>query len=173
MSRISLLLEQARAGDDAARQEAVTLLQDDLKRLARCATTSGLPDTLNPDALVQACYRRIADGELGEVHGRSHFLALAGRAMRELLVDHARQRATVPPAAGDGAAAREAQQLLELDAVLAELGRENERIVQVVDCRVFGSLTEVEAAEALRLPLRTVQRCWARAKERLQTPLIA
>lgn len=172
MSRISLLLEQARAGDDAARQEAVTLLQDDLKRLARCATASGLPDTLDPAALVQSCYQRIAAGELGEVRGRSHFLALAGRALRELLVDNARER-NGATTAGDGAADREARQLIELDTVLAELGRENERIVQVVDCRVFGSLTEVETAEALRLPLRTVQRCWARAKERLQNPLVS
>lgn len=166
MSRISQLLEQARAGDDIARAEAVALLQDDLKRLARCATTSGLPATLDATLLVQACYRRIADGEFGEVQGRSHFLALAGRAMRQQLVGHARDHAAVVSA--DAAADREAAQLLELDAVLAVLGRENDRIVHVVDCRVFGGLTEVETAEALRLPLRTVQRCWARAKERLQ-----
>ncbi|MBL8297642.1 MAG: hypothetical protein JNN30_04760 [Rhodanobacteraceae bacterium] len=173
MSRISLLLEQARAGDDVARQQAASLLQDDLKRLARCATTSGLPATLDPSTVAQCCYQRIADGEFGEVQGRAHFLALAGRAMRQRLIDHAREHSAAAPANGEAVAEREAQQLLELDVVLSEFGREDERIVQVIDCRVFGGLTEVETAEALRLPLRTVRHCWARAKERLRNPLLA
>ncbi len=172
MSRISQLLDQARDGDDAARQQAVALLHDDLARLAR-STTAGAPSTPEAAALVEACYRRVADGESGlDVNGRSHFLALAGRAMRQLLVERANERLAAGTP-GDAAADREARDLVDLDAVLAELAREDERIVQVVDSRVFGGLTEVETAEALRQPLRIVQRCWARAKERLRTPLIA
>jgi non-ribosomal peptide synthetase component F len=67
MSQITLLLEQAHAGDDAAWQQVVALLYGDLLRLARCASTSGRPNTLNATALVHECYLRIASnsGENG------------------------------------------------------------------------------------------------------------
>ena len=60
-----------------------------------------------------------------------------------------------------------------MESVLEQLGREDERLVRVVDCRIFGGLTEVETAEALRMPLRSVQRLWAQARERLQNLLAA
>ena len=93
MSQITLLLEQAHGGDEAAWQQVVALLYDDLLRLARCANTSGKANTLNATALVHECYLRIAGsgGENG-IGNRSHFLALAGRAMRQILVNHARDR---------------------------------------------------------------------------------
>lgn len=168
MSRIALLLDQARAGDDAARQQAVALLKDELTRLARGATTTGTSDAA---ALVQECYRRIADAdESAALQGRSHFLALAGRAMRQILVDRAHaRRADATPA--DALADRETADLLDLDAALDALARDHERAVHVVDCRLFGGLTDVETAEALRLPLRSVQRYWAIARERLQASL--
>lgn len=170
MSRIALLLDQARTGDDTARQQAVALLKDDLTRLARCAAT-GTSATADAAALVQECYRRIADTDEGAaLQGRSHFLALAGRAMRQVLVDRARaRRAAATPA--EAAADRETTDLLDLDAALDELARDHERAVHVVDCRLFGGLTDVETAEALRLPLRSVQRYWAIARERLQATL--
>lgn len=182
MSEITLLLEQAQSGDETAWQRLVALLHDDLLRLARCASTSGLPSTLNATALVQECYLRIAGGshDIG-IGNRSHFLALAGRAMRQVLVNHARDRVAAKCVGAaqatadhlDIAADREADELLSLDSVLQELGGQDERIVRVVDCRIFGGLTEVETAEALRLPLRTVRKLWAQARERLQDLLAA
>lgn len=173
MSEITLLLEQAQAGDESAWQRVAALLHDDLLRLARCANTSGRPDTLNAAALVQECYRQVAGSgtEIG-IGNRSHFLALAGRAMRQILTGHARERVAAKSATDatpDLAADREADELLSLDAALQQLGASDERAVRVVDCRLFGGLTEVETAEALRLPLRTVQRLWAKARERLQS----
>lgn len=182
MSEITLLLEQAYAGDHTAWERVVELLHDDLLRLARCASTSGRPDSLDAPALVRDCYERVA-GEIGRhtsgvidgrtVINRSHFLALAGRAMRQILVSHARTRvADVRTGESDPATAealREAAELLDLDAVLEEFGHEDERLVRVVDGRIFGGLSEVEIAEALRLPLRTVQRLWDRARERLRS----
>ena len=183
MSQITLLLEQAHAGDDAAWQQVVALLYDDLLRLARCANTSGRPNTLNATALVHECYLRIASnsGENG-IGSRSHFLALAGRAMRQILVNHARERMAAKRGGGaehttldqhEIAADREAEELIGVDSVLEQLGREDERMVRIVDCRIFGGLTEVETAEALRMPLRSVQRLWAQARERLQNLLAA
>ena len=183
MSQITLLLEQAHGGDEAAWQQVVALLYDDLLRLARCANTSGRPNTLNATALVHECYLRIAGGG-GEngIGNRSHFLALAGRAMRQILVNHARDRMAAKRGGGaehttldqnDLAADREAEELLGVEFVLEQLGREDERLVRVVDCRIFGGLTEVETAEALRMPLRSVQRLWAQARERLQNLLAA
>ena len=171
VSELTRLLEQARQGDAAAWQRIEILLQEDLLRLARCASTSGSPADLDAPALAQECYRRIA-GQIGSgaVANRSEFLALAGRVLREILVDHARGRAT---ALVDGAAAsavgREALDLLQLDAVLAELAQEDPRLPQIIDGRIFGGLGEVELAEALHLPLRTVQRLWDRARARLQS----
>lgn len=166
MSRIAVLLDQARAGDETARQQAVALLKEDLTRLARSGT-----DTASAAALVQECYQRIADGdESAALQGRSHFLALAGRAMRQILVDRARiRRAAATP--DDALADRETTDLLDLDAALDALARDHERAVHVVDCRLFGGLTDVETAEALRLPLRSVQRYWAIARARLQATL--
>jgi len=174
VSEITLLLEQAQAGDQAAWERVVALLHDDLLRLARCASTSGLPDTLDAPALVRDCYERVAAG-IGDraVVNRSHFLALAGRAMRQILVSHARERVAAShtgeadPASAE--ALREAAELLSLDAVLDEFAREDERLVHVLDGRIFGGLSEVEIAEALRLPLRKVQHLWDRARERLRS----
>ena len=145
-----------------------------------CGTSAG---SLNATALVHECYLRIAKsgGEQG-IGNRSHFLALAGRAMRQILVNHARERMAAKRGGGaehttldqhDIAADREAEELLSVDSVLEQLGREDERMVRVVDCRIFGGLTEVETAEALRIPLRSVQRLWAQARERLQNLLVA
>src|SRR5690242_1215906 len=92
MGEITLLLARARSGDQAAWNEVVELLYDDLKRLARVrADRSG--GTLNATGLVNECYMRLAQaGSQKEVVDRGHFLALAARVMRQVLVDHARKR---------------------------------------------------------------------------------
>jgi RNA polymerase sigma factor (TIGR02999 family) len=182
MDEISGLLERARGGDDAAWQRVVALLYDDLLRLARCASTAGPPGTLNATSLVHECYLRIARHGAGSIVDREHFLALAGRAMRQILVNHARDRMAAKRGGGaahttlghiDVAADQEAEELLGLDSALEGLAREDERLVRVVDCRIFGGLTEAETASALDLSLRTVQRLWLHARERLQSLLVA
>jgi RNA polymerase sigma factor (TIGR02999 family) len=177
MGDITLLLQQARSGDDAAWQRVVALLYDDLLRLARGASASCRQGTLNATALVHECYLRLSRKGADAVGSRAHFLALAGRAMRQILVNHARDRCAGKRGGGaahttldhlDLATNQEAGDLLGLDAAMHQLAREDERLAQVVDCRVFAGLTEAETAEALDLSLRTTQRLWLQARERLQ-----
>jgi RNA polymerase sigma factor (TIGR02999 family) len=180
MGEITLLLERARAGDQAAWNEVVELLYDDLKRLARVrADSSG--GTLNATGLVNECYMRLAQaGSQKDVVDRGHFLALAARVMRQVLVDHARKRLAdkrgghderTTLSALDNCADIEAGSLLSIDAALERLGAIDDRFVQIIECRVFGGLSEEETALAIDLPLRTTQRLWQKARESLHTLL--
>lgn len=180
MGEITLLLERARGGDGDAWERVVDLLYADLLQLARRMRAGGGPPTLNATALVNECYLRVARRGAGAIGNREHFLALAARAMRQILVNYARDRLAAKRGAGavhvaleelPASADLEASDLLALDGAMTQLAAEDERLVRVVDCRVFGGLTEDETATALALPLRTVQRLWQRARDRLRTLL--
>jgi RNA polymerase sigma factor (TIGR02999 family) len=118
----------------------------------------------------------MARQEASGVNNRAHFLALAARAMRQLMLNHARDRIAAKRGAGalhvdvdevQDAAFNEARHLLELDSALSQLELENANWVRVVECRVFAGMTEQESADALELPLRTAQRAFADARSRL------
>lgn len=180
MGEITTLLERARHGESDAWERVVALLYADLLRIARRTAHHGNA-TLNATALVHECYLRVAKGNHDAIVDRSHFLALASRAMRQILVNHARDR--VADKRGGGAphitlqehqacVEREADEVLMLDMALSQLGKDDELAARVVDCRVFGGLTEEETAEALGVPLRTVQRRWQQAREKLRSLLL-
>lgn len=176
MSEITRLLDEARAGDAGAWDQAVALVYHDLKRIARGVLGGAGSATLDPTGLVHDCYMRMARAGPDGVLNRAHFLALAARAMRQLMLNHARDRIagkrgggavhTDIDAHGD-AVVHEARQLLELDSALQQLEREDPRWVRVVECRVFAGLSEQEAADALDMPLRSAQRLWSEARQRL------
>lgn len=176
MSDVTRLLDEARSGDALAWDRAVALVYDDLKQLARSVLGGPGGATLNATALVHDCYLRLARAGAEGVLNRAHFLALAARAMRQLTLNHARDK--LAQKRGGGAAhtdidehadrlVDEAQQWLELDSALAQLQLENPDWVRVVECRVFAGLSEPETAEALELSLRSSQRLWAEARARL------
>lgn len=182
MSDVTRLLEEARSGDPRAWDLAVALVYDDLKRVARGVLGGPGGATLNATALVHDCYLRLARAGPDGVLNRSHFLALAARAMRQLMLNHARDKLALKRGAGavhtdvDAHAERladEAEQLLELDSALAKLQSENPDWVRVVECRVFAGLTEQETADAIGESLRTSQRVWADARARLAVLLAA
>ena len=139
--------------------------------------------TLSTTALVHEAYLRLGDQEGGSVafNDRTHFFAIAARAMRHILVDHARrQHATkrgdgarrVPLEAVVGLAADERNGLLvALDEALEELAALDARQARVVECRFFAGLTEEETAEALGIGLRTAKRDWAKARSWLYQAL--
>lgn len=177
-----MLLERTRGGGDAASQRVTALLYDDLLRLARCASTGGRVNTLNATSLVHDWYLRITKQGAASISNHEHFLALAGRAMRQILVNHARERLAAkqgnggPPAnpgQTDGAADQEAEELLGLDAALEQLEKLDERLVSVIDCRMFGGLSGAETAAALNLPAAAVEQLWLRVREHPQTLLAA
>jgi len=180
MGDITQLLERARGGERDAWEQAIASLYEELLRMARRARAHGGAMTLNPTALVNECYLRVARRQADGIHNREHFLAVAGRAMRQILVNYARDQVAAKRG-GDArrvtldeehlGTEREADDLLALDAALMRLASEDARMARVVDCRVFGGLTEQETAAALELPLRSVQRLWHDARERLRVLL--
>jgi RNA polymerase sigma factor (TIGR02999 family) len=177
VNEFTQLLLLAKDGDQSAWQQAVDLVYQDLRRIARRVTGGNQGNTLNPTALVHECYLRLASEGPPGVVDRTHFLALAARAMRQLMLNHARDR--VAAKRGGGAAhtelgehadtlVTEASSLLELEEALTRLEALDPRWVQVIECRIFAGLSEQETADAMGIPLRSAQRLWQEARERLQ-----
>jgi RNA polymerase sigma factor (TIGR02999 family) len=180
MGEVTQLLERARGGDAKAWDAVVALIYSDLKHIASVMLAGQHSATLNPTGLVHECYLRLAKGGAAVVSDRAHFLALAARAMRQLLLNHARDKLAIKRGAGaihvelesdQLAIENEAEQLISMDRALQQLSEFDEGLVRVVECRVFAGLSEVETAEALGLSLRSCQRQWADARARLEVLL--
>jgi RNA polymerase sigma factor (TIGR02999 family) len=155
--------------------ELVPLVYDELHDLAHWQlvreTRNG---TLQTTALVHEVYLRLVkDGRVTAL-GRDYFFAAAARAMRQILVDAARRRGAlkrgggIPPAvcvdADDASLDSFASELLDLDRALAELGLQNPRRMQVVECRFFAGMSVDETAAALGVSPRTIKAEWALAR---------
>ncbi|MBK9472428.1 MAG: sigma-70 family RNA polymerase sigma factor [bacterium] len=138
--------------------------------------------TLQSTALVHEAYLKLVDQTISGWQSRAHFFGVAARAMRQILVDHARrhaadkrgggrQRVTLP----DDLAVAEnmSLDLLALDTALNRLAEQDERMSQVVEMRVFGGLLSREVAEALGVSKRTVDEDWKVAKLFLARELTA
>ncbi len=171
---VTQLLAAHRAGDDDALDRAFAQVYDDLRRAASAQLRRSSSATLNTTSLVNEAYLRLTDSKQASPNDRAHFLAIAARAMRYIIIDYARERGAAKRGAGadhvrlddDVAVAIEdqAQQLLSLDTALQELAKLDARLVSVVECRFFTGLSEPETADALGTSLSTVQRDWKRAK---------
>ena len=179
---VTQLLAQARMGDEAARDAAFGLVYDELKRLAHRQLIRQRAATLCTTALVHEAYVRLSGGDSSPLD-RRHFVALSARAMRFVLVDHARrafaqkrngQVQTLSVTGGMiGGAEGESNvsDVLALDQALDRLAALDARLAQVVEWRFFGGLSEPEIAEELGLTERTVQRDWRRARAFLHRQL--
>jgi RNA polymerase sigma factor (TIGR02999 family) len=171
---ISDLLTQLRDGRREALDRLLPLIYDELRRIAHRQLGPGRSgETLGTTALVHEAYLRLVNPARPEWRDRAHFFAVAAIAMRQILVDRARQHLALKRG-GDWrrislddtalAVEEQAQELLELDEALKKLSALDERLGKVVEYRFFGGLTEEETAEALRVTVRTVQRDWVKAK---------
>lgn len=176
MGEVTKLLERARDGDRAAWDQVVALIYGDLKRIARGVLGGQGSATLNPTALVHDCYLRLSRAGADGVINREHFLSLAARAMRQLLLNHARDRVAAKRGGGmdpmqlggaDLEADNEAEHLVALDGALTRLAAVDERLAQVVECRVFAGLSEDETALSMGISLRSAQRLYADARAQL------
>jgi RNA polymerase sigma factor (TIGR02999 family) len=170
---VTQLLAAGRAGDRDALDRAFSYVYEDLRRAASAQLRRGSSPTLNTTSLVNEAYLRLVDGASAAATDRAHFLAIAARAMRYIIIDYARERGAakrggkaphLPLDDAEIAIDDQAQQLLVLDDALQALGRLDERLVRLVECRFFTGLTEDETATALGVSLSTVQRDWKRAK---------
>jgi RNA polymerase sigma factor (TIGR02999 family) len=169
---VTRLLQSAAGGDADAVGRLMPLVYDQLRGLADVQLRRELPGhTLTPTALVHEAYLKLTPGSALSARNRAHFLAIASRAMRQVLVDHARARrarkregAWVRATLTEGLAGSpevDLTELLALDEALASL---DPRQRQVVECRVFGGMEEAEIAQALGVSERTVRRDWVKAR---------
>lgn len=168
---VTQLLRSARSGDSNAVDRVVPLVYSELRSLAeRHLRRERAGHTLTPTALVHEAYFKLSAGASLNAGDRSHLLALASRAMRQVLVDHARKVMTHKRGGGwhattltDSPAPMSLapEDVLALDTALDAL---DERQRKVVECRFFGGMEETEIAEALGVSERTVRRDWVKAR---------
>jgi RNA polymerase sigma factor (TIGR02999 family) len=173
--RIDDLLRACAGNDEEASRHLFTLLYDDLKRVARRQLRSEHEaHTLGVTALVHETYLKFSGSAGKDWQGRAHFLAIASRAMRQVLVDHARRRGAEKRGGGQvqvtlstdagSVGSSVSLDVLALSEALDRLGERDERLVRLVECRFFGALTAEETAGALGVSVRTVERDWTRAR---------
>jgi RNA polymerase sigma factor (TIGR02999 family) len=163
---VTRLLLDWRAGDEQALAALLPLMYDELRRLARAKMRDQpAQHTLQPTALVHEAYVRMVDLEL-DWKDRSHFLCMAARTMRRVLVDHARAARAAKRGADavqvtlqDFHAKKEVSlDLLAIDQALESLTRQDERAAYAVELCYFGGLTGKEIAEALEVSAATAER---------------
>jgi RNA polymerase sigma factor (TIGR02999 family) len=172
--QITQLLLAWGKGDQAALEELMPLVYDELRKVAARSLRRQRPGhTLQTTALVNEAYLRLIDSSRVQWQNRAHFFAVSATLMRRILVDFARERQNLKRG---GAAERvsldealavapeRGADLLALDEALNRLAALNPRQAQVVELRYFGGLNEEETAEALKVSLRTVQRDWNLAR---------
>jgi RNA polymerase sigma factor (TIGR02999 family) len=177
----SLLLAYER-GDPGALERVWPLLYEQMRAIARRQLRAESSLTLNPTALVHEAYMRLVDDTRVSWQSRAHFLGVAARCMRQIVVDHARRRNAVKRGGkrrqveltGEVLATNDNPDLvLSIDAALDAIQSFNGRLARIAECRVFGGLSEEETASALSVSVRTVQRDWQRAKAWLRRELSA
>ena len=170
---------------DAAAAALLPLVYDELRALA--ASYFGRQPaghTLQPTALVHEAYLKLAGQEEAQWESRAHFFAVSARAMRQILMNHARDKAAAKRGGGwhkitldaavtpPGSATREID-LLALDEALEKLGGLSERQARIIELRYFGGLTIDETAHVLGVGTTTVEDDWHLAKAWLRRELKA
>lgn len=171
---VSEALLAYRQGTPGAFDRLVALVYEDLRRIARRQLGRLRPGyTINSTGLVHEAYLKMVDQSRASWQDRSHFFAVSARAMRQILVDHARRRAR-RKRGGDRRAteldeamspvAADAEQVLLMHDALERLTAVDARLTQVVECRFFAGYSEDETAEILGVSARTVRRDWMRAR---------
>jgi RNA polymerase sigma factor (TIGR02999 family) len=170
---ITQLLVKWSEGDDRALEQLTLLVYEDLRRLA-AAYLGGRAqgNTLQATALVHEAYLELLDMRHIEWKSRAHFIGIAARAMRYILIDHAREQSAlkrgggavrVPFSRAERTALREDVNLVALGQALAEFEKKHPRQAKVVELNFFGGLTVDEipgvlGASAIEVSRRTVER---------------
>jgi RNA polymerase sigma factor (TIGR02999 family) len=167
-SDVTRLLQRWGEGDKQALDLLVPLVYDHLRQLAhRRLRYEDANASLNTTGLVHEAYFKLVDLRSARFRDRAHFLAMASRVMRRLLIDHARARRAARR--GGGAAVAEldealalsdaqADELTELDEALQRLEQDDRRQSEIIEQRFFGGLSLEETAEVIGVSLATVKR---------------
>lgn len=180
---ITQLLRQWSEGDEDSLQQLTPLVYDELRRLARSyLRRRPLEYSMQPTIIVHEAWLKLVDQRQVTMHNRAQFFGLAAKVMRELLVDHARERQAAKrgghqerlslSVAADVAPQGGAQlDLLALDEALRRLSQINARRSRVIELRFFGGLSGEETAAALGVSEGTVERDWRLARAWLYNEL--
>ena len=161
-------------GDEAALERLVPMVHAELHRIAkRCMRGERAGHSLQPTALVNEAYVRLVDVQRVKWQDRAHFLSMAARVMRRVLVDHARARRYLKRGGGavrvtlvDGliVSSERGRDLEALDDALTALAKVDERKSRVIELRFFGGASVEETAAVLKVSVDTVMRDWKLAK---------
>jgi RNA polymerase sigma factor (TIGR02999 family) len=172
---ITRLIERANQGDGEALNGIFAALYPELHALARARLRRNAPLTLlDTTALLHESYLRLVKLGTLKVENRAHFLAYAARTMRSIVVDFARARLAERRGGGTDDVALDTEisadahapedEIVRVHEALNDLAAVDPRIVQVVEMRYFGGLTEEEIGAALGVTERTVRRDWEKAR---------
>ena len=175
---ITELLLAWRHGDKGAFDDLMTIVYEELQRLARRQLAKERADhTLQTAALVNETYLKLVDQKRVQWKDRSHFFALASKLMRRILIDYARSRQYAKRGGGAPKVALDevvivsperAAEMIALDDALTALANHDERKSRIVELRFFGGLSIEETAEVLGVSPGTVMKDWTLAKAWLQ-----
>jgi RNA polymerase sigma factor (TIGR02999 family) len=175
---VTQLLHAWSGGDRSVEDRLFALVLPDLRRLAQGMMRRERPDhSLQPTALLNEVFCRLLTARERDWQNRSHFFALAARAMRRLLIEHARARPKGARVPIDGLQeflrGRDSQLELALaiDGLLDQMAPAHREWCSIVELKFFLGFTDEEAAEALGLPLRTMQRQFGDARRWLYEKL--
>ena len=173
-SIVTKALTQIAAGDEQAWNRLYSLLESELRALARQALQRpGALGELTPTDLVDESFMKLVGHQSGAWEGRSHFLCVAAKAMRQVMVDHARSHATekrggrwdrVTLHSAISHRSSAPVDALMVDALLTQLESLDARQALVVEMRIFGGLTMAEIAEVLQVSAMTVKNDWTGAR---------
>lgn len=182
MTEVTLLIGQARDGDRVAAEQLFRAVYDDLHRIAARQVGRGEGGGLGSTSLVHEAYLRLARPEALALNDRSHFFAVAARAMRQIAVDHARERLAAKRGGGApettlGAADQVAidhvrhDQMLALNEALEALESADARLARLVELRFFAGMKLEEAGELLGMSNTTLKRDFRKARAFLHARL--
>jgi len=171
---ITQLLSDLNAGKTGAEEALLPLVYDELHALARhYMKAEGPGHTLQTTALVHEAYLRLAGDQLGSYNDKTHYMRLAARVMRRVLIDYARRKRAQKKGGGwqkcplemvDGFEVDSSIDLLVLDEALEKLAEMDPQLCELVELRYFGGLTVEESAQVLKVSSRTVKSSWKMAK---------
>lgn len=177
------LIQRARDGDAAARDRLFAAAYPELRRVARARLRANRQNTLlDTTVLVHECYVRFVESGRLRLEDRRHFIGYAAKIMRSVIVDAAREHLSQRRGGAERPVTLDSQiaapgadaaaDVMQLHEALDGLARHDPRLVQVVELRYFGGLTEEQVAEALGVTERTVRRDWQKARLLLAESLL-
>jgi RNA polymerase sigma factor (TIGR02999 family) len=179
-TEVAKLLEAASSGDTQAADKLVTLVYDDLRRVAAKFLHYESPGhSWDSAELVDEAYMKLV-GQDVDWNGKTHFIAIAARSMRRLLVDHARSKLR-DKRGGDRkrvdldehlkVSQRDDRDLLTVDEAIEKLAKLDPKQAQIVELRFFGGMSVQEVADVLQIPKRSVEREWTMIRAWLRKEL--